>query len=483
MAAVFTIFFLATRLLNLTKIPIFTDEAIYIRWGQIALQDPAHRFISLEDGKQPLFVWLMIPALKFISDPLVAGRIVSVAAGFVSLASITAVGWILFGETTAVLAGTAYIVSPFFLLYDRLALYDSLTAALMSVSLLLSILLAKNPRLDLSLLLGGAIGLGLLTKSSAQFAIFLLPMSLLLLTDKSYKNYKIYKWLTLSFLSVSISLLISLLLRLSPLGYMVKLKEQTFIVSFDEFFADPLSRFWGNLGGLTHWLTGYLTWPWIIALAAGIAFSFKKFWKQTLFLLSWFIVPYLALAAFGIVLYPRFLLFVALPLLPLIASSVTLIKDIKFINIILPVIIFSYPTFISYQVIFNPLDAKIPQADRGQLMDDWPAGYGIPEVIEILKIESQAHKIFIGTEGTFGLTPYALNIYLKDNPNIEIKGYWPIGNGIPEIIEIARTGKPTFVLFKDTQIPDPEWPLSLVEKYRKGRGNVFMSLYRVTPKE
>jgi len=101
MAAVFTIFFLATRLLNLTKIPIFTDEAIYIRWGQIALQDPAHRFISLEDGKQPLFVWLMIPALKFISDPLVAGRIVSVAAGFVSLASITAVGWILFGETTA----------------------------------------------------------------------------------------------------------------------------------------------------------------------------------------------------------------------------------------------------------------------------------------------------------------------------------------------------------------------------------------------
>ncbi len=474
--------FLSTRLPALTKIPIFTDEAIYIRWGQIALQDPAHRFISLEDGKQPLFIWLMIPALKFISDPLVAGRIISVAAGFVSLASITAIGWLLFGETVAWLTAALYLISPFFLVYDRLALYDSLTAALMSISLLLSILLAKKPRLDLSLLLGAAIGLGLLTKSSAQFAIFLLPISLLLLTDKGYKNYKVYKWILLSLVSISISLLISLLLRLSPLGYMVKLKEHTFIVSFDEFFADPFSRIWGNLGGLTHWLTGYLTWPWIITLAAGVLLSLKKFWKQTLFLLSWFIVPYLALATFGIVLYPRFLLFMTLPLLPLIAKSITFIKDIKFINVILPIIIFSYPTFISYQLIFNPLEAPIPQADRGQLMDDWPAGYGIPEVVDILKKESQAHKIFIGTEGTFGLTPFALNIYLKDNPKIEIKGYWPIGNGMPEIIEVARTGKPTFVLFKDTQTPNPEWPLSLVEKYKKGRGNVFMSLYRVTPK-
>jgi hypothetical protein len=511
--------YVISRLSYLTKIPIFTDEAIYIRWGQIALQDPAHRFISLEDGKQPLFIWLMIPALKFISDPLVAGRIVSVAAGFISLAATVAVGWILFGETIGWLTGVAYIVSPFFLLYDRLALYDSLTAALMSISLLLSILLAKKPRLDLSLLLGAAIGLGLLTKSSAQFAIFLLPVSLLLMNkwhkDTSFaleqqakltnlrvrllpseaspsdserltaneqiSSTSLPRWLALAVLSVSISLVISLLLRLSPLAYMVKLKQQTFIVPLDKFLADPFSRVIGNLSGLNHWLADYLTWPWIVAAAAGIAISFKKFWRQTLFLLSWFIVPYLALAAFGIVLYPRFLLFMAIPLLALVAKGLTIIKDVKVINIILPVIIFSYPASISYRLIFNPLAAPIPQADRGQLLDDWPAGYGIVEVVEILKIESQAHKIFIGTEGTFGLTPYALNIYLKDNPNVEIKGYWPIGNGMPEIVEVAKTGKPTFVLFKDTQIPNPQWPLSLVEKYRKGRSNIFMSLYRVTP--
>lgn len=483
-------FYAVTRLSYLTKIPIFTDEAIYIRWGQIALQDPAHRFISLEDGKQPLFIWLMMPALKFIPDPLVAGRIVSVISGLISLVAITAVGWILLGETVAWLTAALYIISPFFLLYDRLALYDSLTAALMSISLLLSILLAKKPRLDLSLLLGAAIGLGLLTKSSAKFAIFLLPVSLILLDWKSDKKARrLAGWLALSLLSISISISISTLLRLSPLGYMVKLKEHTFIVSFAEFFADPFSRVWGNFGGLTHWFIDYLTWPWIISLIAGVAFPLKKSWKQTLLLLSWFAAPYLALALFGIVLYPRFLLFMALPLLPLIATGIVRFSSLRgvfpprsFQSLAMTAILLSYPASISYKLIFDPLDAPIAQADRGQLMDDWPAGYGIPEVVEILKKESQAHKIFIGTEGTFGLTPFALNIYLKDNPKIEIKGYWPIGNGMPEIIEVARTGKPTFVLFKDTQTPSPEWPLTFIAKYQKGKGNVYMSLYRVEPK-
>src|SRR3989344_7406580 len=63
--------FFASRLFNLTIIPIFTDEAIYLRWAQIALTDPRWRFISLIDGKQPLFIWLLLPVLKLMSDPLV----------------------------------------------------------------------------------------------------------------------------------------------------------------------------------------------------------------------------------------------------------------------------------------------------------------------------------------------------------------------------------------------------------------------------
>src|SRR3989339_455654 len=74
---------LATR--NLTRLPIFVDEAIYLRWAQIAWHDPSWRFISLTDGKQPFYIWLVIPFMKMIADPLAAGRAASVFSGLLTV--------------------------------------------------------------------------------------------------------------------------------------------------------------------------------------------------------------------------------------------------------------------------------------------------------------------------------------------------------------------------------------------------------------
>jgi hypothetical protein len=85
---IFSIFFLyfLTRLINLEKFPIFTDEGIYINWAKTAWHDASMRFISLTDGKQPLQTWATIPFLKlFPNKPLFAGRLFSVFTGFFSL--------------------------------------------------------------------------------------------------------------------------------------------------------------------------------------------------------------------------------------------------------------------------------------------------------------------------------------------------------------------------------------------------------------
>src|SRR5476651_1299417 len=92
------------RLIFLTRLPIFTDEAIYIRWAQIALQDSSWRFISLTDGKQPLFVWAAMIILKFIHDPLLAGRLVSVFSGFFTMIGLFFLTYELFKNKT-----TAYL--------------------------------------------------------------------------------------------------------------------------------------------------------------------------------------------------------------------------------------------------------------------------------------------------------------------------------------------------------------------------------------
>src|SRR5258706_6489945 len=86
-----TLFFF-TRFYNILNLPIFTDEAIYVRWAQIASNDAAWRFISLTDGKQPMFVWIAMVLMKFIQDPLFAGRTVSVIAGFFSMIGLFFVG-------------------------------------------------------------------------------------------------------------------------------------------------------------------------------------------------------------------------------------------------------------------------------------------------------------------------------------------------------------------------------------------------------
>src|SRR3989344_7532028 len=78
--------YLLTRLTNLTQLPVFTDEAIYIRWSQIGAQDANWRFISLTDGKQPLFTWVIMALLRFVpADPLFVGRLASVLTGAASL--------------------------------------------------------------------------------------------------------------------------------------------------------------------------------------------------------------------------------------------------------------------------------------------------------------------------------------------------------------------------------------------------------------
>src|SRR5260221_11441257 len=73
------------RIFHILNLPIFTDEAIYVRWSQIARQDASWRFISLTDGKQPMFVWVTLSLMHIIKDPLLAGRITSVFSGIFAM--------------------------------------------------------------------------------------------------------------------------------------------------------------------------------------------------------------------------------------------------------------------------------------------------------------------------------------------------------------------------------------------------------------
>ena len=489
--------FLATRLPNLLNFPIFTDEAIYVRWTQIALNDASWRFISLTDGKQPSFIWLGMVFLKIFQEPLLSLRLVSVASGLFTMAGLFLLTYELFkSKKAAFLSTLIYIVFPFAVVYDRLALYDSLLSAFTIWALYFAVLLIRKIRLDIAIILGFFIGGAMLTKSSGIFSAYLLPTTFLLFDFKN-KLWKkdLIKWALFAIFAFLIANAFSNIIKLSPFAHIITEKNAIFVSPVSEWLKNPFLNLEGNLRGLSDWLFTYLT-PFFTFLIAISLITIKKFPREKLLLMAYFLLPFIALALFGRVLFPRFILFMVIPLIPLVSMGLIEIIDTsnKFfkerkinsyytISGLIVIFFLIYPAKVALDFIFSPSQARIADADVRQYISDWPSGGGIAESIDFFEKEASNKKIFIATEGTFGLLPYGLEIYLGNNPNILIKGYWPIEQFPRELLE-QEEGTVYFVFYQPCpgcdyagDAPD-NWPLKLIKKYKKS-DNSFLSIYLV----
>src|SRR3989344_3635543 len=115
-------------------------------------------------------------------------------------------------------------------------------------------------------------------------------------------------------------------------------------------------------------------------------------------------------------------------------------------------------------------------------MDDWPSGGGVPQINAFFGQELMKGNVSIYTEGTFGLMPYAIELYYVDNPNAKIKGIWPLPVEMPEDMRQDAATHPTYFVLYETQEPPPGWPLTLIAQYQKGRRkDRKLRLYKVRP--
>ena len=163
------------RLPNLTLQPIFADEAIYIRWAQVMKSEPTLRFLPLSDGKTPLFMWLMIPFFKVFKDPLLAGRFLSVISGFFTLLGVFFLTKKVFNLKSAFWASLFYVIIPYTVFFDRMALVDSMLSAFTIWVIYFAIWLAQTFRLDMAMILGYLMGGAILTKTPAMLNLLILP--------------------------------------------------------------------------------------------------------------------------------------------------------------------------------------------------------------------------------------------------------------------------------------------------------------------
>lgn len=482
--------FFFTRFYNILALPIFTDEAIYVRWAQIASNDATWRFISLTDGKQPMYVWIAMVLMKVIEDPLLAGRTVSVLAGLGSMIGLFFLTSEIFkNRKIGVLASLLYVLYPFSLVYDRMALYDSLVAMFIIWALYFEVLLVRHMRLDLALILGMIIGGGMLTKTNANFAFILLPFLLLFINFK-HKDWKkrVGKLFIYTLVALFISNVMYAVLRLSPFYHIIEAKNYVFIYPLSEWIKHPFTYFIPNVREFFLWFTSYVTLPFLVLVAASFLVG-KKYFKERLLLLAWFLVPLIATALFGKLLYPRHILFTTMPLLVLGAYAlyeiIGLIKK-GWLKVVVFIVFLTMFVISDYFILTDFAKARVPQSDKGQFIEGWPSGVGVNETIAFLKEKSKDQKIYVGTEGTFGLMPYALEMYLKDNPNVIVKGFWPIEDTVPEeALEAAKTMPTYFVFYQDCPscphmgVAPLQWKTTTVFQIERIEKERYYTLYQI----
>ena len=486
--------YLVTRLYHLLSVPIFTDEAVYIHWAQL-FAEHIHRnmFVSLNDGKQPLFIWLGFPFIKLIHDPLLAMRLVSVVTdGFTLLGLYLLTKELFHNKRMAVLASVLYLIYPFALVYDRMALYDGLLAGFAVWSVYIEVLLVRRRQLWIALLGAIVVGGALLTKSSADFYLFLMPFSLLLFKAHGRNKQKqwqdLIRWGILAAVLVTGALAIASILKLSPNYQFISEKNSVFVEPLHLWIKHPFAHVATNLPIQAATLAGYVTIP-VLALAALALLVDRQFLKEKLLLAIWSVVPFVAIVFFGTLLFPRYQLFLTMPLLVLAASAAEFtLRKVRPIYLAVGLLIaLSLPMlWKDYFLLTNFYRASIPEADHAQFIGSSTSGGGVKEIADYIRKQAKGQPAYVGGEGTLGLIPEGIQDYLYNDKNITVEGYWPITANPPVNLLQTAQKMPTYFIFyapceacASAGVGPKAWPLQPVLAFPKSDGSSF-NLYKVT---
>ncbi|MEK7070452.1 MAG: glycosyltransferase family 39 protein [Patescibacteria group bacterium] len=468
--------FFTTRLINLTTFPIFTDEGIYINWAKIAWKDASWRFISLTDGRQPLQTWGTIPFLKFFPDnPLLAGRLFAVFSGLATLLGIVFLTYYLFGKRASLIAGILYVLTPFFIFYDRLALVDSMVNAGFVWILFGSIVLVKTMRLDVALVLGLISGTALLAKSSSRLFIGLAALAPILGFEKNKKKLLslISNFYFLFLISSFIALVMYNIQRLSPYLNFVAEKNKTFVLTFSEFLQSPFQLLFHNTQIIPYYIASESGYVLILFGLIGLYFLFKKDVRLAGYLTLWIVLPFFAISSFAKVVYPRYLIFFVTTLLILAAYFLTRIKK-KNILVLCSTLYVLSVAYLNYTMLFDQSKIPLPAIDRWQYIEGVSSGWGLKELMTRAKDESQGKRVILIAEGNFGVVGDMLNASLAPNDNVNVKGYWPLEKKhLVENQPLLKKDK-VFIVFSHRKEFPTDWPMKKVEEYHKpGNDSAF----------
>lgn len=381
---------------------------------------PGHLYDSLNDAKQPLIIWLFGIFENFFSDPLFAGRFVSVLIGALSLLGIYKVTKKIAGQQPAYLAAALYAIVPTFVFYNRQALLEAgvACAGIWAANALLDFV--QKPFIKNAIILGVILGVGFFIKSSS-----LIFVASTLIVVAYYVIWKKRNTLIVPlFYSFVAFFLTDFFLFINPLFWQSFSSNSRYSFTLGELIKFPISAWVTNLFGFLTISLVFVTPLIFLSFLVGMYLLLRKpIDKHSIF--SGYFIFALVLEMLTVKTQnTRYLV----PFLPLLVVPAAYVLTLVYKKNLWGKLFVCFTLFISLLLtllqISNPKEyilqtSKItPMAETSYIIGG-TAGYGTQEAITYIKQHSSLTQPTLVVFGlNIGNPESAVDVYASKAPNL-----------------------------------------------------------------
>lgn len=462
-----------SRFLWITRYPIFNDESTYLRYGYVMTTVPGQAWYSLvHSGKQPLVYWLYGLSMKFITDPVLAARMITVLIGFVTVIGCYTLGSRIGSRRVGVVAALLVIVSPMQVFFDRLALVDSVLAAICVWLLVELDALTQTKRSSSSILVGALIGLSLWVKSTG-FLFALVTLVWMVITWRIRPAFPF--WQTMARITAS-CLLVSLPLTLRPEYSRVVAMAGEYTFTWREVWSKRLAYVPGNMLDGALVIAGYIS-P-VVLGASVFATAYQRKTRLLLLTLSW-VVMLGTIFIFGKTVHSRYLLFATIPMV--VASASVLSRfPLLVLAAVVPMTSLSLLLIARPDTFFHVFPSwRVFQSESWQYIDGWPSGYGLKEAFALVEADRKLQPAVMTVRLDTGNPEDAVFVYgvSRSDTYVRYLDYRLVEEASEILSHASRI--PTYFITRSGQYAGFEHSIILLGRIPKPRGNDAIEVFRV----
>lgn len=469
------ILYFMTRMVFIFRYPGFNDEMTYLRYGKIMIDTSQHFYSLTLSGKQPLPYWLYGIAMHVFSDPIFAGRFVSLMFGLAALYGVYLLTRELYDDRIAYRAMILYVITPVFLFYDGLALVDNALLAIFMYICYVLILLWKRWRLRSIMWVAVLIAASLWIKTTG--VLFAGIVTFLLCYFVYIKRMNVFHLCTSILMILATVILLTFPMVVHKEFVHLIRYQREYAMTISEILRFPLSTWWQNMVNALLVYGGYGSPFFLLVLVMSRKDNVINQKAHIIGMILGISLFFLVLTARS--LHSRYILFSTIAFLPLCAAYLyrkPFVTLLAFGSMSILTLILAFDT--RYFFHLYP-QLAVFATDTYQYVDGWPSGYGVREAVNFVNSDRGNMPAFVGVRWDSG------------NPEDMVLVYAPLSGMEADYLD-TRLGyfsdlvhenkkRRMYFITRNGQYGGLESRLTLLARYPKPYGKESVEVFRYTP--